>query len=62
MGFKAEVNGQEVPPSKDRLSEKNLQILRILNGEDMDPAANDASALKRTSSRRSIVPSEAVTE
>lgn len=55
----AEADKQDLPPSKDRLSEKNLQIL---NGEDMDPAANNAPALERTSSRRSIAPSEAGTE
>ncbi|OQV09475.1 hypothetical protein CLAIMM_13593 isoform 1 [Cladophialophora immunda] len=41
-------------PPKDQLSENNL---RIFNGE-MNPAADNASVLKRTSSRRSIVPSE----
>ncbi|MCJ1251877.1 hypothetical protein MMC30_009115 [Trapelia coarctata] len=57
--LEAEANEQNLPPSKDQLSEKNLQLL---NGEDMDPAANNAPALKRTSSRRSIAPSEAGTE
>ena len=61
-GSEAEADEQELPPSKEQLSEKNLQILNILNGEDMDPAANNAPALKRTSSRRSIAPSEAGTE
>ena len=50
---------QEPPPSGQPLSEKNLQIL---NGEDMSPAANNTPALKRTSSRRSIAPSDAGTE
>ncbi|PVH98617.1 hypothetical protein DM02DRAFT_40083 [Periconia macrospinosa] len=53
---------QEPPPSGHPLSEKNLQTLRILNREDMDPAANNTPALKRTSSRRSIAPSDAGTE
>ncbi|KAF1997753.1 hypothetical protein P154DRAFT_524611 [Amniculicola lignicola CBS 123094] len=57
--LKVEANEQELPPPGYRLSEKNLQIL---NGEDMDPTANNAPALKRTSSRRSIAPSEAGTE
>ena len=60
--IKAEAKEQALPPSKDQLSEKNLQILKILNGETMDPAANNALALKRTSSRRSIALSEAGTE
>ena len=60
--YEAKANEQELPPSKDQLSEKNLQILRILSGEEMDQAANNAPALKRTSSRRSIACSETGTE
>lgn len=50
---KAELDEQELPPSKDRLSEKNLLLF---NG-DMDAATNDSrtGSIKRTSSRRSIV-------
>jgi hypothetical protein len=44
-------------PPKDQLSENNLQIF---NGE-MNSAADNAPVLKRTSSRGSIVPSEADT-
>ena len=52
----AEAAEQELPPSKDRLSEKNLLLF---NG-DMDGAANRPGSIKRTASRRSIVePSEA---
>ena len=51
-----EADEQELPPSKDQLSEKNLLLF---NG-DMDGAANRPGSIKRTSSRRSIVePSEA---
>jgi hypothetical protein len=42
------------PPPKLELSEKNLQKF---NGEEMDSAANNAPALKRSSSRRSIAAS-----
>src|SRR5579871_5172418 len=45
---------QELPP----LSEEDLQTLYK---EVMDSAANDTLALKRTSSRRSMAPSEADT-
>jgi hypothetical protein len=54
--LEAEAIEQNLPPSKDQLSEKNLQIL---NREVLD---NNAPALKRTSSRRSIALSEARTE
>jgi hypothetical protein len=61
--FQVEVEAMQEPPlSVHPLSEKNLQTLRILNGEDMDPAANNTRALNRTSSRRSIAPSDAATE
>jgi len=47
---------QELLPSKDKLSKENLQRLEILSREDMEPT-NSLPALKRTSSRRSIVAS-----
>ncbi|KIW76978.1 hypothetical protein Z517_09422 [Fonsecaea pedrosoi CBS 271.37] len=59
---KTDLEAEELPPSKDQLSEKNLRLLRLLNGEEMDSAGNNAPSLRRTPSRRSIVPSEAVTE
>lgn len=48
---------RRLPPRRHELSEGNLSVLR----EEMDSAANNAPALKRTSSRRSIAPSEADT-
>ncbi|OAL29736.1 hypothetical protein AYO20_09120 [Fonsecaea nubica] len=57
-----DLEAEELPPSKDQLSEKNLRLLRILNGEEMDSAGNNAPTLSRTPSRRSMVTSEAGTE
>ncbi|OAP56020.1 hypothetical protein AYL99_10172 [Fonsecaea erecta] len=56
-GVQASIQSPRLPPSKDQLSENNL---RIFNGE-MNPAADNAPVLKRTSSGRSIVQSEADT-
>ncbi|KIW75172.1 hypothetical protein Z517_11944 [Fonsecaea pedrosoi CBS 271.37] len=56
-GVRPSIHTSRLPPPKDQLSENNL---RIFNAE-MNPAADNAPVLKRTSSRRSIVPSEAGT-
>lgn len=50
----AKADDTEPPP----LSEESEEIIRTLYKELMDSAVNNASVLKRTSSRRSVVPSE----
>ncbi|KAL9044208.1 MAG: hypothetical protein Q9214_002640 [Letrouitia sp. 1 TL-2023] len=49
----AEAGEQELPPSKDQLSEKNLRALDKMDGNN-----TQSISVKRNSSRRSIVPSE----
>ncbi|OAL34888.1 hypothetical protein AYO20_05849 [Fonsecaea nubica] len=56
-GVRPSIQTSRLPPPKDQLSENNL---RTFNAE-MNPEADSTPVLKRTSSRRSIVPSEAGT-
>ncbi|KAH0845695.1 hypothetical protein FOPE_11906 [Fonsecaea pedrosoi] len=56
-GVRPSIQPSRLPSPKDQLSENNL---RIINAE-MNPVADNAPVLNRTSSRRSIVPSEAGT-
>ena len=52
----------ELPSSRYKLSKKNLLIFDTLSSENMNPTAKNASALKRTSSRRSTAQSETGTD
>lgn len=69
FGLETRLEGVQPPeepqgllPSEHRLSKENLQILENLVREDMGPTANNAQALTRTSSRRSVATSEVGTE
>ncbi|KAF2020580.1 hypothetical protein BU24DRAFT_469346 [Aaosphaeria arxii CBS 175.79] len=60
-GTKAPALEQEIPHSTHQLSEKNLQLLGILNGEDMGPATSTQIS-RRTPSRHSTASQPVETE